>query len=256
LPHRFAGKLSPSSVNESLLRSLHRCEQRFADQLDAIGAHNRSLAKIGSAGRAESPAPRWDQSWFAPLDASVLYTIVCDNKPTRIVEIGGGHSTRFIIQAITDCELCTEVTVIDPDPAPALRKLSITLKSDVLKPADAILFEPFRPSDILSVDGSHLLMPGTDLDIVLNHILPALPVGALIHFHDIFWPDPYPAVWNWRGYNEQNAIAPLVLNGALEVLFASHFVTTRMTEAYAHLFVAGLPQAPDALNSSLWLRKV
>ena len=75
--------------------------------------------------------------------------------------------------------------------------------------ADTTLFEPFKPSDILSVDGSHLLMPGTDVDIVLNRVLPMLPAGTVIHFHDIFWPDPYPAVWDWRGYNEQNAIAPL-----------------------------------------------
>ena len=133
LPHRFAGELSPSPDHESLLKSLQHGEQRFADQLDAINAYSQALAKIGTAGRTEAPAPRWDQSWFAPLDACALYTFVCDAMPARIVEIGGGHSTRFIMQALADRELSTEVTVIDPDPAPALRQLPIILKPDVLE---------------------------------------------------------------------------------------------------------------------------
>ena len=32
----------------------------------------------------------------------------------------------------------------------------------------------------------------------------------LLHVHDIFLPDPYPAAWDWRGYNEQAAVAPLI----------------------------------------------
>ena len=53
-------------------------------------------------------------------------------------------------------------------------------------------------------------MPGTDVDFLLNRILPALPAGVLVHVHDVFLPDDYPADWEWRGYNEQLGVAALI----------------------------------------------
>jgi hypothetical protein len=50
---------------------------------------------------------------------------------------------------------------------------------------------------------AHILMPGTDVDILFNHVLPGLRRGVLVHVHDIFLPDDYPPEWEWRGYNEQ-----------------------------------------------------
>ena len=35
-------------------------------------------------------------------------------------------------------------------------------------------------------------MPGSDVDLLLNAVLPRLQPGVLIHLHDIFLPDPYP----------------------------------------------------------------
>ncbi len=53
-------------------------------------------------------------------------------------------------------------------------------------------FEKLAEGDILFIDSSHILMPGTDVDMLLNHVLPALPRGVLVHVHDIFLPDDYP----------------------------------------------------------------
>ena len=69
------------------------------------------------------------------------------------------------------------------------------------------------PGDVLSIDSSHILMPGTDVDILLNRVLPALPAGVLVHIHDVFLPDDYPPAWSWRGYNEQLGVAALVQGG-------------------------------------------
>jgi hypothetical protein len=98
-------------------------------------------------------------------------------------------------------------------------------------------------------------MAGSDVDLVLNTILPALPAGALIHFHDIFLPDDYPADWAWRGYNEQQAVGPLITSGAYELLFASRYVATAMADRLATGILAELPLVAGALESSLWLRK-
>jgi hypothetical protein len=74
----------------------------------------------------------------------------------------------------------------------------------------------------------------------------------LVHFHDIFLPDPYPEPWAWRAYNEQQAIAPLLQGPAYECLFASHYVRTRLPDRLAIL--ADLPP-PAAPESSLWLQR-
>jgi hypothetical protein len=64
----------------------------------------------------------------------------------------------------------------------------------------------FRSEDILFVDTSHVFKLGNDLHHLLFHVLPALPAGVFVHFHDIFLPREYPPEWvvgrNWL-WNEQ-----------------------------------------------------
>ncbi|HEX6114775.1 MAG TPA: class I SAM-dependent methyltransferase, partial [Geminicoccaceae bacterium] len=116
-------------------------------------------------------------------------------------------------------------------------------------------FLGLRPGDILFVDSSHILMPGTDVDWLLNRILPGLTAGVLVHFHDVFLPDPYPAAWSWRGYNEQQAIAALLQGRTYDCLFASHYVATRLADRLERAVLSRLPRSADALESSLWLGK-
>ena len=99
-------------------------------------------------------------------------------------------------------------------------------------------------------------MPGSDVDWLLNRVLPGLPSGVLVHFHDVFLPDPYPAAWAWRGYNEQQALAPLLHGGAYECLFASHYVVTRLPDRLARGVLARLPHTAAAPEGSLWLQKL
>ncbi len=98
-------------------------------------------------------------------------------------------------------------------------------------------------------------MPGSDVDLIVNDILPRLAAGVLIHVHDVFLPEPYPAAWRWRGYNEQLAIAALLGSGAYEPLFASAYAARFLGPEIAASVVAQLPLVPGAHESSLWLRK-
>jgi hypothetical protein len=125
---------------------------------------------------------------------------------------------------------------------------------DVVQRVRETEFSRLQPGDMLFVDSSHVLMPGTDVDWLLNRILPRLAAGVLVHFHDVFLPDPYPAGWAWRGYNEQQALAPLLHSGAYECRFASHYARTRLPDRLERGVLARLPRhaAPD---SSLWLQK-
>lgn len=188
------------------------------------------------------------------LDAAVAYTLVRKLAPRLIVEVGSGHSTRFMARAIADGGLETELVTIDPAPRATIEALPVTLVRGTLQQADPELFGRLQSGDMLCVDSSHILMPGTDVDIAVNDILPSLPSGVIVFFHDIFLPDAYPPDWAWRGYNEQNGVGAL-LQAGYEPLFASRYAVTRMAEDLAATVVARLPLVAGAWESGLWLRK-
>jgi hypothetical protein len=105
------------------------------------------------------------------------------------------------------------------------------------------------------VDSSHVAMPGTDVDRIVNDVLPRLPAGLLLHIHDILLPDAYPADWAWRGYNEQSLVGALLQGGGYELLFSSHWIASRRPDRLASGIVGRLPIVPGARETSLWLRK-
>ena len=88
----------------------------FAAHLEAIEALAPALEAIGGD---SPPAPRWNQDWFPRLDAAAAYTMVRRHRPARIVEVGSGHSTRFIARAVADGALRTRIIAIDLNGDPA-----------------------------------------------------------------------------------------------------------------------------------------
>lgn len=253
IPYRYADQIPQAGTNAPLpaVRELFAArEDVFRRTLDLVATYQADLDSIGSE---PPPAPRWAQDWFPRLDAAIAYTLVRSERPRRIIEIGSGHSTRFIAQAVADAALPCAVTAIDPAPRANLSGLDIDFLESTVQDVRAP-FEKLRAGDFLFVDSSHVLMPGSDVDIVLNRILPVLPDGVWVHFHDIFLPDDYPAEWGWRGYNEQNAVAQLIFGG-YSIQFASHYVTRAMTDVFEASAAAQFPLPPDARESSVWLRK-
>ncbi len=256
LPYRYAASLPgpderrPYDFVAALLRER---EAAFAEVLAMIAALAPALMKIGDD---LSPAPRWRQDWFPRLDAAAAYALVRQQRPSRITEVGSGHSTRFLARALADGAIACRLTAVDPAPRAALSGLDLTLIRCPLHQAGDAPFADLAADDMLIVDSSHLLMPGSDVDQLFGRILPALTPGVRVHFHDIFLPDDYPPSWAWRGYNEQLALLALLQGGAWRVDFASHYAATRMAKAVAGSLPAGLPLLPGAFESSFWLTKM
>ena len=86
-------------------------------------------------------------------------------------------------------------------------------------------------------------------------LLPRLAPGVLVHLHDIFRPDRYPAIWDWRGYNEQGAVGALLQGGAYALQFASHWVATRLVDRLEAGVIGACRPPGSALESSLRLEK-
>ncbi len=142
-----------------------------------------------------------------------------------------------------------------PAPRAVLSGLPVDFRRGTLQSVGVGAFEGLEAGDVVSIDSSHILMPGTDLDYFFGRVLPLLPPGILLHIHDIFLPDAYPAHWEWRGYNEQLAVLALLFGGAWQPLWASHYVATRMAATVAASPAAALPLRDGAVESSLWLRR-
>jgi hypothetical protein len=206
-------------------------------------------ASLEAIGEDRPPQPRWNQDWFPRLDAAAAYAIVRKTKPRRIVEVGSGHSTRFLARAVADGALGTRMTCIDPEPRATIAGLPV----DFLRsPVQSVALDVFdlHGGDILFIDSSHQLKPGSDLEFLLGRVLPGLPGGVRVHFHDIFLPDPYPEMWAWRRYNEQEAVARL-----LDDRYALEFSSHQAKKAPLTGVLARLPLPPGALESSFWLCK-
>ncbi len=243
-----AGALPPYPASAAAFQS---CEAALRGHLEAIEGCAASLERLGGP----PPAPRWTQDWFPRLDGAAAFAMVARQRPRRIVEIGSGHSTRFLARAVREAGCATRITAIDPAPRATLDGLDVEfLRARVQDVGDAP-FAGLAANDFVFIDSSHVLMPGTDVDHLLNRVLPGLPSGVLVHFHDIFLPHDYPAEWAWRGYNEQLAVAPLVATGGYAVEFSSAYVVARRPEWLTQGVLARLPLLPGARESSLWLRK-
>ena len=256
LPHRYAGDLSAPGGYPALETLFRRAEPAFHAHLALLASHRDDFAAI--LRREDRPAggepgqARWRQGWFPRLDAASAYALVRQRRPARIVEVGSGHSTRFLLRAIADGGLATRLTAIDPAPRATLEGQPLTLLRRTLQQAGLAPFAGLAAGDMVMIDSSHLLMPGSDVDLLFAEVLPRLPPGVLLQVHDIFLPDGYPADWAWRGYNEQQGLVGWLASGALRPLFASRYAATRLAAETAAA-VGWLPLRPGTPETALWL---
>jgi hypothetical protein len=248
IPYRYRAGARPSAY-PALAPLFESARPAWEGVLETMAALVPALQAITST----PGGARFDQEWFATLDAAASYTIVRRHAPARIVEIGSGHSTRFLARAVRDAGLATAITCIDPAPRAPIDKLGVRHIASVLAGVEPDLITRLAADDVLFIDSSHIAMPGSDVDALVLDILPRLAGGVLVHFHDIFLPDPYPADWSWRGYNEQLLIGALLQGGAWEIVFPSRWLETRHPDRLTLL--CDLPRIAGLPSSSLWLRK-
>lgn len=251
IPYRYADslpeRLGPYAEIEALMAERRDAFDEVLAQIEAYGADLAAL-------EGPPPEPRWAQDWYPRLDAAATYTITRSSPPKRIIEVGSGHSTRFLVRALKDAGAEAEHLCIDPAPRAALLNLPVAWRNEVLADRHLPLFSALEAGDIAMFDSSHILAEGSDVDIQLNRILPALKPGVLVHIHDIFLPDPYPADWKWRGYAEQSGLGGWLAGKGAEVVFACRYASTRM-QAEERPSIAALPTT-GAPSSSLWLRRL
>lgn len=198
-------------------------------------------------------------------DADVLYSILRETKPRKIIEIGSGYSTLLISQAIRSNRLelanyqC-EFLAIEPNPPPYLVPPPIEVTRIEHRPVQQMALEEFRllrENDVLFIDSSHTVKIGSDVLYEILSILPSLCSGVMVHLHDIFTPFEYPKRWtkNERFFwNEQYMLeAFLAFNDEFEVILPLHAISQSYPKALNEL--VSLYETDRHSVSSFWLRR-
>jgi hypothetical protein len=127
------------------------------------------------------------QRMYGGMDAVVLYGMIRDLQPERVVELGSGVSTDIIREA-----LGRPHRVFDPY-ANDRTGLEVEPISAVDVPLS--VFEELEAGDVLFVDTSHTVKTGGDVTRIVLDVLPVLASGVVVHVHDIFLPFEYPRQW-------------------------------------------------------------
>ena len=146
----------------------------------------------------------WNNPGLSSLDSLVLHSIVHARQFDCIVEIGAGHSSSIIENSLSSSDLVTPHTIIDPYPPSNLLNLERPgLRVMPCKVQDCSL-DLFETCDFLFVDSSHVFKTDSDCMFELFEILPVLPKGCIVHFHDIMIPFAYWRDWHTSGHQYWN----------------------------------------------------
>jgi Methyltransferase domain len=204
---------------------------------------------------------------FMAGDAHVYYTLIRENRPRRIIEVGGGNSSLLAAAAcrrnLQQYGVKPHLTVVEPYPSDLLKKgvpgLDALLEERI-QTVDLNLFSSLKAGDILFIDSSHVLRPGGDVQREYCEILPRLAPGVLVHIHDISLPKPYFQLYfqNHLYWNEQYLLqAFLTYNSRYEIVWPGTYMFVKHPEELLKAFpeIAAMREKyPLAEPSSFWLR--
>lgn len=198
----------------------------------------------------------FENDFFSSPDAEVLYTLVRERRPKSILEIGCGNSTRVSRTAIIDGELGTRLTCVDPAPRTSIADLadSVLLREVESVPV-AELTSKLGADSILFIDTSHEVRPGGDVQFIYCQLFPRIPVGTLVHIHDIFLPYDYPARFSVNSqlvWGEQYLVQVLLQESRdWRIVWPGYYLQQSLPDFARHF-----PHKGDRSAQSLWIERV
>jgi methyltransferase family protein len=199
----------------------------------------------------------FNNGFFSGFDAAVYYSLIRRLQPQRIIEIGGGYSTRIASKALAANQKGT-LTCIEPYPEERLSSANLKLEliTKRVEEIDVNFFACLEANDILFIDSSHTVKFGSDVCYEFLEIMPRLARGVWVHVHDIFFPHDYPAEWlmNRRmALNEQYLLeAFLAFSTTFSVQLANYWLCFENGDDAARLW----SNTQNNSASSFWMKRV
>jgi uncharacterized UPF0146 family protein len=210
--------------------------ERFHSKWREVCQFVREMADIP---RQAAEGYYWDNAFFPNLDALTYHCIIRAQRPERVIEVGAGFSTHVAARAL-QMNGEGELQVIEPYPTPKLFELigrRISLHQERVQQVPDRVFDVLRPGDVLFIDSSHVSKTGSDLNHIMFSVLPRLPRGILLHFHDIFLPYEYPSDWTlgrgWAWNEQYLLLAWLMSNSDRSPILGTHALVRHRRDSVA-----------------------
>lgn len=236
-------------------------QRAFLDEI-----HPLTTDVVFAATQAEA-RERGERYWtqnpaYADGDGLFLTAMLRHLQPQRLIELGCGYSSACTLDA-RDKYLGgrPEVTFVDPYTElleSVMRdgdRESVTMLRQGTQDVDLDLIRTLQAGDVLFIDSTHVARPGSDVNRIFNHILPAINPGVVVHLHDIFPNFEYPPDWvrEGRGWTEQYVLrAFLQYNRDFEIVLWPVFMVCILGEEMLGRF----PVMRGNFGGSFWFRKV
>jgi hypothetical protein len=170
---------------------------------------------------------------YGPGEADYLYQFIRAIKPSKIIEVGSGYSTKLArVALLKNYSLSNQKPVhvcVEPYEMKWLEELSeVTVIRKRIEDCDIDWSNELNAGDLLFIDSSHMIRPQGDVLKEYLEILPRLAQGVYVHIHDIFTPKDYPSDWivnEVRFWNEQYILEALLTNSnRYEVIGALNYL--------------------------------
>jgi len=262
--HYYEPLFDDSKILKSLRsdRNLPGINFNVENQLNLLAqfSYNSELIEISKLTNS-NPKFSFTKEQFGSGDAEILYNIVRNKKPKKIIEIGCGQST-LIIQNAIDCnnilnpDYECEHICIEPYECLGLENLKVNLIRKKVEELSIDIFTSLGENDILFIDSSHIIRPQGDVLFEYLEILPSLKSGVIVHVHDIFSPKDYLNEWKFQGVNfwdEQYLLeAFLSCNNQFEIICAVNYLKNNF---YNELQSKCPLLTPEREPGSFWFRK-
>jgi hypothetical protein len=199
---------------------------------------------------------------FAWLDSRALFVLLRHWRPRRVIEVGSGYSS--LLMADINRRFLDEtasIRCIEPYPPAFLEQLPRGIAELIPTRVQDVPLETFmdlEAGDVLFIDSSHVSKVGSDVNHLVFEVLPRLPAGVHIHFHDIFLPFDYPRDWVLKlglYWNEQYLLrALLTLTRGFRVTFGSTYASVAHNEDVCGAL--SLTPGSGYGGGSFWIEKV
>jgi predicted O-methyltransferase YrrM len=194
--------------------------------------YREELKHIGNRSPG-GPGFHFNNGAFESGDAEFWYSLIRNQRPRRIIEIGSGYSTLIAIEAIKknreqDRHYHCDHVCIEPYEHSWLENSPVKVVRKKVEELPVAYFSELGEGDILFIDSSHILRPQGDVVFELLELLPSLAQGVIVHIHDIFSPRDYLEAWlheDVRMWNEQYLLeAFLTHNSQWQIVASLNFL--------------------------------